>query len=39
MIKTISLSHDPLNRCAINLGSVFSFALFIYGIVILATVP
>lgn len=38
VIKNLALSRDPLNRCTISIGSVISFALFIYGIVILATV-
>lgn len=37
MIKTIALSKDPLARCTMNLGGGISFALFIYGIVILAS--
>lgn len=38
MIKSIALSKDPLARCTMNIGGGISFALFIYGIVILATV-
>jgi hypothetical protein len=39
MIKSLALSRDPLNRCTIGLGGAISFALFVYGIVVLATVP
>lgn len=38
VIKTLALSGDPINRCTISIGSGISFALFIYGIVILSTV-
>jgi hypothetical protein len=36
MIKTIALSQDPINRFLISVCSVLSFALFIYGIIVLS---
>lgn len=39
MIKTVALSKDSLTRCTISVGSGISFALFIYGIVIMSTMP
>jgi hypothetical protein len=36
MIKNIALSRDPLFHCTIKVGSGVSFALFIYGIVVMS---
>lgn len=39
MIKILATSKDPCYKCFGSLGGMFSFGLFIYGIVLLATVP
>lgn len=39
MIKAIALSRDPVTRCTISVGSGISFALFIYGIVVMSMYP
>ena len=36
MIKAIALSKDPITRCTMSVGSGISFALFIYGIVVMS---
>ena len=39
MIRTLALSRDPLNRCLQTITGGISFALFIYGIIVLCKYP
>lgn len=39
MIRSIALSRDPLTRCTINMGSIVSIGLFVFGVVVMAELP
>lgn len=39
MIRSLAMSKDPFNRCIQTIAGGISFALFIYGIVVLAKYP